>query len=463
MKTKKLLSLLLLITMVIGLAANGCGKVPVVAPSTAVAGDVSASTVASTVASTEASTVASVAPAVLEDGIVVTMWHGWTEDVNGTTAAKEFKKGFEAANPGITIKEVAMQQEDLRKTIKPALTSGEGPDVFFYDCGPGYLGVLAKAGLIASLEDAAVQYGWKSRLTGWGQKSAMYNGQMYGIAAQYEMLTTYYNKKIFSDLGVSVPTTYEQFVDICQKAKDAGIVGLTIDDKDQWPGFHYESLFYGAFAGPDKIREVLDKKGAWNQPVFAAGLDALASLVKNGYTTPDPNAISHDDALKDFYSGKGAMYLTGTWQIGTMSENMGDNVGIFVFPAKDGIPSVPPVGVGGGMLVNKAAKNMDATMKFMDYMFSKEGAKIWLTQDSSIPPVDIDLSSLDLNPLFKEVVAIAGATDSFNANIDVLMPQNVNDATLNYMQEILAGVKTGEQATTIKQVEYQKAIDAGNY
>ena len=54
---------------------------------------------------------------------------------------------FNAAHPNIEVTRESYQTEAMRDVIKTALSSGTGPDIFYYDLGPGFTGVLAKAGL----------------------------------------------------------------------------------------------------------------------------------------------------------------------------------------------------------------------------------------------------------------------------------------------------------------------------
>ena len=393
----------------------------------------------------------------------LTLWHSFTKSDCMDVICADYK----ALHPDVKINVVAMEGQDINKAIKMALTSGSGPDIVYLDCGPGYMGVMANSSLIMPLDEAAAQYGWKDKLAGWGLEAATYNGTLYGIACEYEILCCYYNKAIFEQIGATIPTTYDEFVEVCKKAKEAGFNALVLDDMDQWPGFHYEALFMGAFGGPEMEQGVLNKTlaGGFNQPEFVQGLDALAALVKDGYTTEFPNALSHDDALRDFYSGGGAMYLTGTWHVNDMYDNMGDDVGMFVFPsARAGVAPIPPVGVGSGMQVSAATKHPAEVLDLLDYMFdANTGAKVWMERAAVITPADVDVSDMDMNPLFKQLLEIAADTDVSNKNLDVLMPQNVNDATKNYMQQILDGVLTGQQAVEIKQAELEKAIAEGNF
>lgn len=405
------------------------------------------------------------APTVLaeEETVELTFWHQYTDN----TVMDDVCAAFNESHPGIHVTPVAFKTQDINKTLRMALTSGTGPDLFYYDSGPGYLGALAEAGLLMDLTEAAQQYNWYEELADWALNSATWKGTLYGIANEYEMLCVFYNKAIFEQLGVSEPTTYDEFLSICQTAKDAGIVAVVLDDMEKWPGYHYESLYFGAFGGNELVRSIMDQEqeNGWNQPALAEGLNALKDLVAQGYTSSFPNGIAHDDALRDFYSGGGAMYLTGTWQVSTMYENMGDNVGLFLFPsAKEDITTMPPVGVGSAMQVNAGTQHPEEALIFLDYLYDAQtGAKLWMEGAECITPAAVDTSDLSFNPLFLEVMEIAGATDVFNYNIDVLMPANVNDVTGNYIQQILDGYITGEDAVQQKQEAFAQAIAEGLY
>lgn len=400
--------------------------------------------------------------AIAEEPIEITFWHQYTDN----TIMDDIAAAYMADHPNVTIKVVSMKTQDMNTTLKMALTSGTGPDIFYYDAGPGYMGALADAGLLLELDAYAEKYGWEDKLAGWSLNAGKRNDHLYGLACEYEMLCVWYNKTIFAELGVEIPTTYDEFVEICKKAKEAGIVGLGLDDMEKWPGYHYESLFYGAFGGPELESAVLDQENenGWNQPEFAAGLDALRSLVAEGYTSEFPNGIAHDDALRDFYVGGCAMYMTGTWETNGMWENMGENVGLFVFPsASEDILTTPPVGVGSAMQVSATTAHPDEVVDFMNYIFDAEGgAKTWMA-GSYITPADVDISDMDFNPIFLEVVEIADSTDVYNYNIDVLMPARVNDATGNFIQQVIDGMLTGQEAVEIKQAEFAAAIEAGEY
>jgi raffinose/stachyose/melibiose transport system substrate-binding protein len=394
--------------------------------------------------------------------ITITLWDPFTGPESGIIL-DTLIQNYEKENPNIDIKRNTMKNDDIRNTIKPALTSNKGPDIFMYDSGPGYLGVLAKSGLALDLTPYTEQYGWDQRFPEWVNELVNFDGKRYGIGNEVELIGVYYNKKIFSELGAEPPKTYEEFLSIAEKAKSEGYIPISFDDKDQWPAFHLESVFYTAVAGKEKIEKVLSKEEGFDQPIFAEALDKFYKLIEQGYTSENPLAVSYDDGNKEFFSGKAAMRITGTWMVSGMIENLKDDVGFFLMPSVNpDLPLSAPGGIGSAMVISSKTKHPDETAKFMDYMFSEESAKIWY-ENSRIVPIDIDVATLNLPALSKDVINMANSPAGLSYNIDVLMPQKVNNVTKNLLQELIAGKKTGAEVVKAKQEALEEEIQAGNY
>jgi ABC-type glycerol-3-phosphate transport system substrate-binding protein len=74
-------------------------------------------------------------------------------DEKDNAGMQAFIAAFEAANPDIKIQRDVQSSDDLRTVVQTALSSGSGPDVLYFDTGPGFAGELAKAGLLMPLDD----------------------------------------------------------------------------------------------------------------------------------------------------------------------------------------------------------------------------------------------------------------------------------------------------------------------
>lgn len=373
-------------------------------------------------------------------------------------------ENFEKENPDIKVKRTAFKVDDLRNTIKPAINSGEGPDVFSYDAGAGYLGVLAKAGLALDLTKYREEYNWDDRFHDWAIEKTVYDDGFYGIANELEMLGVFYNKKIFADNNIEIPTTYEEFLAVCKTFKDKGITPLIMDDKEQWPGFHYESIWLNSFVGADKVKQAIAGEIPWTTEGFGSALDELYKVFEAGYTSEKPLSLGAEDANKAFNAGNGAMRITGTWNVGGFAEKMGDDVGFFYLPtASDDVDDCPPGGLGEAVVVNAKTKHEEAAAKFVDYIFQMDNMEYWY-EAGLIPSVkDVDYSSYEISELFRNVVDEINSSENLGENIDVIMPPKVNDVTKNYVQQLIAGKIDGASCMEQKQKAFEEEIEAGNY
>lgn len=398
-----------------------------------------------------------------DEQIELNFWDLRTQDP-GAKMIDTLIENFEKENPNITVKRTAFKVDDLRNTIKPAINSGEGPDVFSYDAGAGYLGVLANAGLALDLESYRAEYGWDDRFHDWALEKTVYNGKLYGIANELEMLGVFYNKEIFENNGIEVPQTYEEFIQVCKTLKEKGVTPLIMDDKEQWPGFHYESIWLNSIVGADKVKQAVAGEIPWTTAEFGAALDELQKIFADGYTTEKPLSLASEDANKAFCAGEGAMRVTGTWNVGGYSEKMGDNVGFFyVPPFSEDVDDCPPGGLGEAVVVNAKTKHQDAAVKFVDYIFQMNSMKYWY-EAGLIPSVkDVDYSSYEVGELFKDIVDEINSSENLGENIDVLMPPKVNDVTKNYIQQLIAGKIDGQSCMEQKQKAFEEEIEAGNY
>src|SRR4051812_47920635 len=100
-----------------------------------------------------------------QDKVELRVWDQFTGP-NETETADAIYAAFMEKNPNITITREAFSTDQIRDVVNTAISSGTGPDLIFYDAGPGYAGVLADAGLILPLDDYAKQYGWDTRVSG---------------------------------------------------------------------------------------------------------------------------------------------------------------------------------------------------------------------------------------------------------------------------------------------------------
>lgn len=445
---KKLFSVLLAAVFMIGLF--GCQPAATQAPAEPTKAEAPAQTEAP--APTEAPAVSEPT----EEKVTLRLWDTFTEEGQNAGMEKMIAK-FQETHPNIDFERDAQTIDDMRPVLQTALGAETGPDIMYYDTGPGYAGVLASAGLLLPLDEAYKDKGWDDRIFAWTKDRVTFDGKTYGIGNEIEFIGVYYNKNIFKELGIGEPTSYEEFVQICDKAKAAGYTPIAFADGSKWPAYHQFSIMANNIAGKEKLDAVLFGDGSWDDPDFVKAIQTFfVDMNQAGYFLPDTTAITYEDGNAVFYAGGAAMDITGTWLISEMTNNAKDfEVGFFFFPSIEGKEVMPPGGMGSGYFVSANTAHPKEAVEFLDFLFSEEGGKIWLENMSIIPSINIKTDDLNMSPLMKFAVDAVSKVQ-LGYNIDVLAGDQFNTTQGDGYQAVLLGQKTPEEMIKDLQAAWEK-------
>jgi raffinose/stachyose/melibiose transport system substrate-binding protein len=357
---------------------------------------------------------------------------------------------FEEQHPQYTLEREAIKSDEIRKVIQSRLRSDEPPDVFTYDTGPGFGGVLAEAGLLLPLEDAYQQRGWG--IYEWAKQRATYNGTVYGVPDQVEEIIVYYNK----DLMPEVPKTVDELRQIANELKGQGIIPFAFGNQEQWPAGHLFSIGVSNVLGREGLDDILYANGRWDIPEVEEAINLLfREFVESGYYPDGLSSLSSDGANALFYTGEAAMNPTGTWLVPEIVQTVQDfEVGFFPFPSIEGSGISPPAGLGSGLFVAKKASTPQGAIDFIDYLLEESTSRLAIETLNVIPAQPVNPQGLEVPELFKEVLEDLSTTpeaQSFGYNIDVLAPQSFNEVMFNGFQEVLNGTRSPvEQAAALQ-------------
>jgi raffinose/stachyose/melibiose transport system substrate-binding protein len=367
---------------------------------------------------------------------------------------------FEAKYPNIKIDMSNMQGSDLDAVASTLLTSSSGPDVVVRNPGPGFAGVWAKAGQLLPLDKYSQQYGWADRMQPIALAQGTFDGHLYGIANSLEFAGVFYNKDLFTKLGLSVPQTYDDMLALCQKAKDNGLVAFAFANKDQWEADVQYATVFSNLVGPDGIDGILHGTGRWDTPESIKAIQIpFVDMVKAGCYETDPNSVAWEDGNTLFWSGKALMEPTGTWLISEIPKDF--NAGFFFYPSITGGAGVfPAADLGGGYWISAKTQHPDEAAAWLDYMFSTESARIWMEDMSVIPPTKVDSSSFNLNPLFKFAIQTL-QTQKTGYNFDPLMPANFVSEEASGFQAVMLGEKTPADLAAALEKDWEDALTSG--
>lgn len=325
---------------------------------------------------------------------------------------------FKAAHPDVTIEFEEKSFEQTQETGMMVLNSDEVPDVMEINKGNATAGLYSSSGLLTDLTAVAEERGWLDILSPSIQTTCRYNeqgimgsGNLYGITTYGEFVMVYYNKDMFEEYGVAVPTSLEEFEAAADKFVEAGIVPLTLGAGDIWPATHnfQELMLYKADRELINNFQFLTGDVDFHGEAFTFGAEKFAEQVEKGYYGDNATGVIYDDANASFVQGVTPMNLTGSWQFGAFQTQITDfDWGIFIMPGKQF-----NTGSGGNLFVVPSnANNKELAYEFMDLVLSAEAQTVMANAGGI--PINADLSQIadpkvqELNAAFASIVANDG-------------------------------------------------------
>jgi raffinose/stachyose/melibiose transport system substrate-binding protein len=364
---------------------------------------------------------------------------------------------FEAQSGGITVKLDVLPNDNLRTILQTQLRSDNGPDVFGYDTGPGFAGALAKAGLLHDLTDAYAKYQWP--VYDFAKQRVTFGGKLVGIPSQMEEVGLFYNKDLFAKQDVAEPQNLADLMAAGSKLKDAGVIPLSVSDKEGWQGGHLLSMSLSSQVGSAGMDKLLSGETPWTDPSVVSALKVWADMAEQKLLTSSPTAVGYDNGNALFYSGKAAINPTGSWLALDTERNAKFKVGFIPFPSAEG-KGIFSGGLGSGVFISANSQKVDAAEKFLNYGMTAEHGRWAVENLQDIPAYPVDTAGIKATPLFTQILAdtskIAGGTGDFGYNIDVLTNDTFNNAMWKGMQGLLTGQTTPEKVAEQLQKNYKK-------
>ncbi|WP_369202650.1 ABC transporter substrate-binding protein [Streptomyces sp. PU-14G] len=322
----------------------------------------------------------------------------WDQQVRGgqNAAIERLNKEFEKTYPNVTIKRVARSFNDLKKTLKLALSGDDPPDVVQANQGYSDMVAFAHAGMLAPLDDYAGLYGWNTRfpqtLLNLNRVSAdgkrFGTGRLYGVSQEGEYIGVYYDKKVLRKAGVEPPRTWKEFTEALPELKEAGQLPVQFGNLDKYPAIHTFGLLQAQAAGSaGPVRETVFGRGkGFETDATREAARTLADWSEKGYVPKGANGKGYDDAAKQFADGKGAFLVTGTWQLADLRKTMGDDLGFMPPPPDSGAQPVTTGGEGLPWSVTSKSDHPEVAAAYLDFLTSSHASNV-LTEEGVLPVV----------------------------------------------------------------------------
>jgi len=381
-----------------------------------------------------------------------------TDPKNGMM--KKIVKQYEEENPNVTIELDSLNTDQQKLKLKTQAASKEVPDITVVNPA-AQMEPFVKAKLFAPLNDMVkkndLDKTFQSGILDW----YTFDDNLYALPDGNNIGVIYYNKELFEQAGVSVPTTFEDMVTVVKTLKEKGIQPMTIGEKDTWTGSFLFMNMLLRTSGPGFLQGVLDGTKTFDDPAFTEAVDAFQNLVQAGAFQEGATSFDYNAGENLFKTGKAAMYYMGSWATGGIeTSSVNGKVGVFKFPTINGKgnPDEFMLAPGSGFAISANSKHLEETKDFLNYFminFPKEAFEvkgaIGLAQK-----VEGDFKAAGYSDMAMEVLDLFTQVKGGDLAFDNTMNPGTAQVHLNSIQNLF--VQKQEAAAVAK--EHQSAYES---
>ncbi|MCW8994720.1 MAG: ABC transporter substrate-binding protein [Psychromonas sp.] len=204
--------------------------------------------------------------------------------------------------------------ESAVRVLQMRALSGNPPDAAQIK-GPD-IGEWAKVGVLKKLEKVVDTTSWQTILPPVVQKTITFNGHYMAVPINVHRVNwLWLNKKIFSQLKLPIPTTWDSFFSVADKIKAAGYLPLAHGGTVWQDALLFESMAISLLGAEKYLKAFVEHDEAiLNSPEMVA----VFKKYKRLYAYVDKSMVGQDwfNASQLIATNKAAMQFMGDWAKG---------------------------------------------------------------------------------------------------------------------------------------------------
>jgi raffinose/stachyose/melibiose transport system substrate-binding protein len=371
---------------------------------------------------------------------------------------KALAAAYTAKHPNVTINvEARPGGTDGDNLVKTRLATGEMSDIFFYNSGSllqalhptDTLVDLSKEPFIANIVESFVP-------------TVSQNGQIFGVptgTAQGGGIL--YNKKVYQELGLSVPKTWAEFEVNNEKIKAAGKAPVIATYGDTWSSqlFVLADYYNVQQALPNFATDyTANKLKIASTPPAIEGFNYLQEGNQKGWYQKDYATTKFEQGLKLLADGDGVHFPMLSSSVATIATNSPDKVndiGFFGIPGTDAAKNGATIWMPSATYIPKTSKHIAEAKDFLAFIASKDGADAITAKISPQGPYLIKGTKLPDNAL-PAVKDLAAYIDSGKATPALEFFSPVKGPTL---EQLCVAVGSGQMTPQDAAANYDKDVE----
>jgi multiple sugar transport system substrate-binding protein len=286
---------------------------------------------------------------------------------------------FRELHPEYNVVVNTFAHEDFKTLLRTWLPAREGvADVVTWFAGER-MRYFAGQGLIEPIDDI-FPGGFEAEFPSAFKSASSHEGTIYFLPQSWYWWGVYYNTAVFDELGLSVPVTWKQFLDVCEALKDAGKIPITIGTRFLWTAAGWFDYLNMRVNGLDYHLKLTEGVIPYTDDGVKKVFEYWGQLVEGGYFLRDHTSYNWQDAATFLFTGEAGMYLMGQFIKDVAPEAARDNIDFFRFPVIDGNLGLYEDTPIDGFMIPANARNKDGAKIFLEFIASREAQEYFATE-----------------------------------------------------------------------------------
>ncbi|MDQ0429439.1 raffinose/stachyose/melibiose transport system substrate-binding protein [Planomicrobium stackebrandtii] len=378
------------------------------------------------------------------DGKVeIDFFHRWPNEPRKSFYDEKIKEYMEQ-NPDVHINVDYVLNDAYKEKVRVLVSSDELPDIFTA-WSDSFAENLVSSERIMPLNDVIQEdEEWSSKIIDSQFGGFTFDDTTYGIPFTVDGKAFFYNKAVFEENNIEIPTTYDELIAALDKLQAAGfeqplVEGLT----NTWAISHYLGTIFERVVDPAVLEKDYNSETAeFTDPGYVQGLEMFNELTS--YMGEVSTAIDHEAARNMFAAGEVPILYMQFAEI-KMVEEAGDvEFGFFDFPEVEGGKGDPTALTGApeGWMVSKNAP--EETIDFLKFLTSEETAADFTKTDGQLNAIEGAVTEENVNPASLEAYELITNASSTAPWFDNAVNINVADVFMRGGQSLATGQTTPE-------------------
>ncbi|HEX5994642.1 MAG TPA: ABC transporter substrate-binding protein [Jiangellales bacterium] len=313
------------------------------------------------------------------DGVTLTILVDSTETTVNTVQA--LADAFTEQNPNIRIElETRPQGSEGDNVVKTRLQTGEMTDLFYYNSGSLLQALAPQQALVDLSGEPFMDVVSETFRQGVSAGDGVY-GVPVGNAMGGGIL---YNRPIYEQLDLDVPTTWDAFMANSQQIRNAGLdpVIQTYGADSTWTSqlFVLGDYYNVEAEEPGWADDYTANQAHYSDtPAARAGFEHLQEVFEAGYLNADFGSATYADGLQKLVDGEGAHYPMLTFAVteikGSYPDKLND-VGFFAIPGDDADNAGMTTWLSAAFYLPQSTENVAEAKQFLAFVASPEGCDV---------------------------------------------------------------------------------------